>query len=125
MIVLDASALLAIIFEEPGREAVLDAIAHGVSSSVNFSEALAKASDKAFDPREVRHQLLRLKLTLAAFDDKQALLAASLRQPTRGHRLSFADRACLALGMDCGLPILTGDRKWQELDLGLDIRLIR
>ncbi len=124
-IVLDASALLAIIFEERGGEIALDAAARGTTSTVNFSEALAKASDKNFDPREVRVQLLRAGLTLVPFSDKQALLAASLRPATRKERLSFADRACLALATDLDLPVLTGDRVWSELDVGLDIQMIR
>lgn len=39
--------------------------------------------------------------------------------------LSLADRACMALAVTLGLPLLTADRSWVEVDLPVEIRVIR
>jgi PIN domain nuclease of toxin-antitoxin system len=46
-------------------------------------------------------------------------------EKTRGLGLSLADRACLALAIERGAAVLTADRTWAELDLGIEIRLVR
>ena len=38
---------------------------------------------------------------------------------------SLADRACLALAMRLGLPALTTDRAWAELDLPVEVVVLR
>jgi PIN domain nuclease of toxin-antitoxin system len=48
-----------------------------------------------------------------------------MREKTRSGGLSLADKACLALGRATGLAVLTADKVWMELGLGLEIRLIR
>ena len=39
--------------------------------------------------------------------------------------LSLADRACLALGRVTGHTVLTGERDWLQVDLGVTVRHIR
>jgi PIN domain nuclease of toxin-antitoxin system len=59
------------------------------------------------------------------FTTGQAHRAAELHRATRRLGLSFGDRACLALGLEMESPILTADRTWGDLDLGVEIRLAR
>jgi PIN domain nuclease of toxin-antitoxin system len=59
------------------------------------------------------------------FDAEQAIIAASFDSLTRKYGLSLGDRACLALAKSKNLPVLTADKVWKELDLGVKIRLIR
>jgi PIN domain nuclease of toxin-antitoxin system len=66
-----------------------------------------------------------LKLTIVPFDEKHAVAAASFRPVTRNLNVSFADRACLGTAALAGLPVLTGDRKWQDFPCGVKILLIR
>jgi ribonuclease VapC len=40
-------------------------------------------------------------------------------------RLSLGDTVCIAMGRLLDLPVLTTDRIWTELDLGVEVRLIR
>ena len=66
-----------------------------------------------------------LNLTVEAFTDTQAETAAHLWSQTQHLGLSLADRACLALALDKSLPVLTTDRVWQQLELTLEVRVVR
>lgn len=90
-------------------------------SAVNFSETLAKAGDKGVDAALVSHMIERMEIVVIPFDSAHAVAAAALRPSTRHKGVSFADRACIALGKLRELPVLTGDTKWSSLDLDLDI----
>ncbi|NIJ06428.1 PIN domain nuclease of toxin-antitoxin system [Sphingomonas vulcanisoli] len=125
-VVIDASALLAFFFDEPGGEVMLEQARNAPVSTVNLFEAAAKARYyKGLAPDEVTDQLLRLGIRFAAFEQEQAILAATLPAKIGKRSLSMADRACLSLAMHRSLPILTGDRVWAELDLDVTIQLIR
>jgi len=110
--VLDASALLAVLYREPGSVIVEPYFAQAVVSSVNFSEVAAKLSDRGIDSQEVLKILSGLGLEVREFDTELALMAGALREVTRPLGLSLGDRACLALGIAEGAPILTTDRAW-------------
>ncbi len=123
--VLDTSALLALLFNEPGAKKALDDGKNGSISTVSYSEALAKSLDRSVPLETLQVALAGMKLTMLPFDTECALAAASLRPQTRQLNFSFADRACLATALLGGLPVLTADRAWAECDLGIDVILIR
>jgi PIN domain nuclease of toxin-antitoxin system len=123
--VLDASAILALLLAEPGGERVDEAGPTALVSAVNLSEVVAKMRDRGASLDIVLQRLRRFPFTVVSFDRDMAEKAGALRDRTRDSNTSFADRACLALALGNGLPVLTGDREWAKLDLGLDIRLIR
>lgn len=128
--VLDASALLAFINDEPGADRVGEAIARGaLVSAVNWAEVLAKLVVVGGDPNEVAAIALPAgdggRLHLVPFDDEQARENARLIRKTRSLRLSLADRAALALAGLRGVPVLTTDRAWRSLRLSIRIEVIR
>jgi PIN domain nuclease of toxin-antitoxin system len=129
--VLDASALLAFLRDEPGADLVGEALVAGANiSAINWAEALGKLADQGQEPETVAQDLedqgiLGPALVVHEVDELLARRIAELRPLTRALGLSLGDRACLALGRRLGLTILTADRDWMDLDLGLDIRLIR
>ncbi|MGH2349683.1 MAG: type II toxin-antitoxin system VapC family toxin, partial [bacterium] len=92
---------------------------------VNLSEVVAKLADVSMDESMAREVLTPLGLDIVPFDQESAFIAGSLRPYTRHLGLSLGDRACLALGKRMGLPILTADRTWASLQLGIEIRSIR
>ena len=99
--VLDASALLALVQDEPGADRVQDALARGAAmSAVNWAETLSRLAEFGVTPESV---------------------GARLRQPTRHLKLSLGDRACLALGRTLGLPVLTTDRAWRGVGTRLKV----
>lgn len=69
--------------------------------------------------------LLAFLLNIEPFSESQAETAARLWLETRKYGLSLADRACLALALEKSLPVLTADRAWQQLQLEVDIRVVR
>lgn len=125
--VLDASAILAALFREPGADVVETHYEAGIVSSVNLSEVAAKLSERAMPSKEVRQLLSGLGLDIRPFDENLAYIAGALREATRSNGLSLGDRACLALGQAEGIPVVTVDRKWAEVSeaVGVDVVLAR
>lgn len=129
--VLDASALLAYLFEEPGAAEVERALkGQAVISAVNWAEVVSKFADRGESPdaarkRLIDHGVLGKVLNVVVFDEAQACETARLRQPTRRAGLSLGDRACLALGLSRNLPVMTAERSWRSLDVGVRLITIR
>jgi PIN domain nuclease of toxin-antitoxin system len=124
-LVLDASALLALLYLEPGREVVEEAIPGALISTVNLSEIAAKLADKGMPESVVEETLSNIEVEIRPFDSAAAVQAVMLRPLTRDLGLSFGDRASIALGMQLSLPVLTADRNWSDLDLAVEVRQIR
>lgn len=124
-VAVDASAMLAMIFGEPGADHVFEAVKGGMMSTVNFSEVLTKCLEQGADADFAERQIARLTISLAPFTVQDGKTAAALRLPTRYRGLSLGDRACLALALRESVPVITADRQWDGLDVGVDIRLIR
>jgi PIN domain nuclease of toxin-antitoxin system len=125
LFVLDASALLALLFEEPGHEQVAVAADGASVSTVNLAEVLTRFVRSGHPIAAVLEGLESYTIEWVPFDDAHAAEAAVLWPLTRQAGLSLADRACLALAIDRGLPVLTADRAWAGLGLPVDVRLIR
>jgi len=123
--VIDASALLAWLHDEPGGEQVARSLEGSLISSVNWSETVQKALRRGVDVDGMQGEVIEMGLGIEPFTARQAELAALLWPSTRHLGLSLADRACLALAMDKLAAVLTADRAWLELKMGLDIRCIR
>jgi ribonuclease VapC len=123
--VLDASALCALLFEEPGHEALMGYLAEAYLSSVNLTEVLTKAVDRKRPLDRSQGFIAALSLHTVPFDTAQAAVAASIREQTRPFGLSLGDRACLALAIVRGLPVITADRDWKKTGLGVDVRVFR
>lgn len=130
--VLDASALLAYLQGERGADAVAEALAGGaaVIGAVNWSEALSKLAERGQDPDAIAERLeaeglIGGVLSVMPLMAKDAPLIARLRPPTRAAGLSLGDRACLALGITLGLPVITAERLWADLDLPISVEVIR
>jgi PIN domain nuclease of toxin-antitoxin system len=124
-VVLDASALLALLNSEPGQEVVAKGIPGSVMSAVNLSEVVAKLAENGMPEDVIATALSGIEIEILPFDEAAAYPAGGLRVQTRSLGMSFGDRACVALGQSLALPVLTTDRRWRELDAGVEIRVIR
>ena len=129
--VLDASVLVALVYDEPGADRLESAIRGGaLTSTLNWAETLSRMVERG---ETVDAALARLRLQIAAlgkidvvpFTESHARETARLRQTTRHLGLSLADRACLALGRLHRLPVLTTDRAWRSLHISVKIDVIR
>lgn len=125
--VLDASAILAALFREPGADVVEAYYEEGVVSSVNLSEVAAKLSERGMPSAEARELLSGLGLAVRPFDEELAYIAGALRDATRSSGLSLGDRACLALGLAEAVPVVTVDTLWAEVSeaVGVEVVLAR
>ncbi len=121
--VLDASALLAFLFEEPGGEAVGKGLASSVISAVNLSEVIAKSAERGAEVEHVRNDLTDVGIEVAVFDADAAEATAALRPDTRSAGLSLGDRACLALARRLQLPAVTADKAWKSMSIA-DVAVI-
>jgi PIN domain nuclease of toxin-antitoxin system len=128
-IVIDASAVIALLNQENGYEIVEKNLSNAIISSVNFSEVITVASRNIFEDETVLEEgikLLKNTFThIVDFDEDQACIAAILDKSTKEYGLSLGDRACLALAKDKNLPVLTADKVWKKLKVGVEVQLIR
>ena len=126
MTVLDASAVLALVTDEPGADEVAEALPTATLSTVNLAEVVGKLTDAGVDAGSVRRLLAAAGVRLEPLTEQDAELAGALRSLPGGRRLSLGDRCCLALALrvEPG-EVLTADRAWADLDLPLRVRLLR
>ena len=123
--VLDASAVMAVMLNEPGAEQISTEGRLYHLSAVTLGEIYTKVIERGGDPADVDIVINALPIRIRRFDEVQAREVGLLRPLTMSLGRSFGDRASLALARLIRLPVLTADKKWAELDIGVDIRLIR
>lgn len=131
--ILDASALLALLQDEPGAPAVVEAIEAGAAiSTVNFSEVLAKLTERGEHVRSTVAVIRKAVehadggLQIESFTEEDGIEAADLRPRSKRQGLSFGDRACLALAARFEVTAITADRDWADLpEVGVAVKLIR
>ncbi|MDQ3397079.1 MAG: type II toxin-antitoxin system VapC family toxin [Deinococcota bacterium] len=123
--VLDASALIAFLRDEPGATVVAEFIHGAAMSSVNWSEVIQKTLARGLTTESLREDLAALGLSIEPLSARDAEQAALLWSRTRAAGLSLGDRSCLALGLRLGIAVLTADRAWDNLTLPLNVRLVR
>jgi PIN domain nuclease of toxin-antitoxin system len=126
-VVLDSSAVLAVILEEPGAERVEAYLPGAAVSAVNLGEVVAKLSDLGMPARTVEAVLDGLQIDIRPHDRDDALRAGFLRPATRAAGLSLGDRVCLALAASLGVPAITADGTWRGVadDIGVQVTPIR
>jgi len=125
-IVLDASALLALLNREPGADKLTpQLLSSAASSTVNLAEVQSKLVSRGLDPAEAWEAALSPIRDSVDFSAEHARTAGNLVAQTRGLGLSLGDRACLALGLALKAPVYTADKSWKSLKLGVRIHIIR
>ncbi len=124
-VVLDASALLALLNAEPGADTVTEALPGAAISAVNLSETVSRLCAAGMSKNAIRQALEHLGLEVINFDEDQAYESGMLRAHTIDAGLSLGDRACLVLGKVLGRTVLTADKSWLALNIGVKVQAIR
>lgn len=123
--VLDSSAILAMLNNEPGADVVEAELDDALISTVNYAEIIAKLVERGSTSAAAQSALRSIALTTVDFDIGLAQRTGTLRAETITRGLSLGDRACLALAERESVPALTGDRSWVGAVAGVEVRLIR
>jgi ribonuclease VapC len=125
-IVLDASAILAVINDEPRAEKLTPALlARAVASTVNLAEVHTKLVSRGWPPAQAWEDATSPVREVLPFDEDQARIAGDLVAHTRHLGLSLGDRACLALAMILKVPAYTAEKAWKKLEVKVRIHVIR
>jgi ribonuclease VapC len=125
-VVLDASAVLAVLNNEPGADTLTpERLSNAICSTVNLAEVQTKLVSEGGSPEEAWEDTLSPIREAAPFTAEQARIAGSLVAQSRALGLSLGDRACLALGLALKAPVYTADKSWKKLKLGVRIHVIR
>lgn len=126
-VVLDASALLALLNNEPGAAKVAEVLASARMCSVNLAEVVSHFIHAGMPAAEVDAMLRPLPVEIVAADEGLAHIAGRLRAVTASAGLSLGDRFCLALAKRDGLPAMTADKQWRIIAdaAGAAIQVIR
>jgi ribonuclease VapC len=123
--VLDASAVLALLNAEKGAALVQDVLPRAVLSAVNLAEVITRLVAVGMPETEIQEALTLLGLKIIPFEEEGAFQSGFLYAKTKPLGLSLGDRACLGLAKSNGATALTADRTWQELHIGVHVKLIR
>jgi PIN domain nuclease of toxin-antitoxin system len=124
-VVLDASALLAYLLQEPGAEVVDGLLSDARMTSVNWAEVVQKSLSAGVEVQGMREELQALGMQVEPFVAADGERAGQLWALTRQQGLSLGDRACLSLGLRLGLKVVTCDQAWAELPLELEVQVLR
>ena len=124
--VLDASAVLALIQDEPGADLVANALPGAVLGAANLAEIVGKLVDADADASNIQALLRAAGVTIEPLLAEDAQLVGAMRALTGGRALSLGDRCCLALAVrSAPAEVLTADRTWGDLDLPIRVRRLR
>lgn len=126
-VLLDSSALLAFCLDEVGSDAVARALEEAIPlmTATNVAECVSKLVQRGWHPDEVEALLRELDVVVIAEDLALGVLAGEVHARTRAHGVSIADALCLAAALRERVPVLTADRAWGALDLGIAVEVVR
>lgn len=116
-VVFDASALIALLRDEPGADLVAGYVGDGLVSAVNLQEVV-KALLRRGIPLEIAQTMIgALHLDVRPHTALEAFAAAALHGQTAQFVSGLGDRTCMALAIAEGLPALTADRVWSNIQI--------
>jgi PIN domain nuclease of toxin-antitoxin system len=124
-VVLDSSALLALLGDEPGADDVAALLPRAIMSVVNVAEVLIVLARHGVARADAEEIVSQLALRLVPADARVARTAAAIAAASRSKPIALGDRFCLATAQLMNLPAVTADRAWLRLDAGVKIQTIR
>jgi PIN domain nuclease of toxin-antitoxin system len=125
-VVFDASAILALLLQEPGAEKLTgEILINAVASTVNLAEVQSKLVTRGVPEERAWANTLSAVTAQEPFTSEQAKIAGSLIAKTASYGLSLGDRSCLALAIALNAPVYTTEKIWKNLKVGVPIHVIR
>jgi PIN domain nuclease of toxin-antitoxin system len=124
-IVLDASALLCMLNDEPGADRVAQILPRSLIGATNYAEVVSKLRERGLSLDEIKEALGGLHLDVRSLSQSQAMLIGDLRPATRPLGLSLGDRACLALAIELEAEIYTTDVALTQAETAITVTNVR
>lgn len=127
-ILLDSSALLALCLDEPGADAVAQAIGRSADvgmTTTNIAECTSKLLRLGWEPEAIEQFLEELEILVIREDLALGILAGELHARSRHLGISTGDAVCLAAALRDERPVLTADRAWAALELDISVVVVR
>lgn len=126
MVVFDSSAVIALLQRESGAAFVASRLPEAIISAVNVQEIAKKLIEAGTAETDIRTTIAGLQLDIRPHDIGNAYQAASLATATRQFGCGLGDRSCMALAIKLGVPAITTDRAWAQIEVpGLEVILAR
>ena len=124
-IVFDSSVVIAILKQDPGFSTAESSISDALISTVNMSEVATYLARNSVPKDTIQEVLASFPIQVVPFEESLAIQTGCLYSSCKHLGLSLGDRACLALALSRKMPVLTADRVWSKLDLGISIQVLR
>ncbi|MBW8783833.1 MAG: type II toxin-antitoxin system VapC family toxin [Novosphingobium sp.] len=126
-VVVDASAILAVLNDESGQDVVIERLDEAAISVVNLAEVIAALIAKGKTEGQARMAMRALGCAVVEADEELGIDTGILRKLTQPAGLSLGDRFCLALARRLGVAVLTADQSWSRVAdaCGVQVRQIR
>ncbi|HDZ72622.1 MAG TPA: PIN domain-containing protein [Aurantimonas coralicida] len=121
--VFDASAVLALLRDEPGADLVEPYVGRAAISAVNLQEVVKELLLQGLPLTVAREILLELRLEVRSHDEDAAYAAAALHEQTKKYGRGLGDRSCMALGLALEVPVVTADREWKKVKIA-DLKFV-
>lgn len=127
VVVLDASALLALLKRETGADIVEASLDQAVIGAVNLGEAAQIQYLYGWNRQDFETAIDLTEISVVPVSQQVALDAADFRELARKNGISQADCLCMALAKSKGAVAITADRDWLKIAdaIGVDVKLIR
>lgn len=126
--VIDTSALITFIFNEPGARETEGWLNEGawVSTAV-LQELVTHLIRRGFEPNDAIDAFQNLGVTTHDLTSALAIAAAELYRETKSMGLSHGDLSCLALASSKSVPVVTADANWVAISpkIGVQIEQVR
>lgn len=123
--VMDASALVAYVRQEPGSEKVAAALRSAVVAAPNWAEVLRVLQQKVGWEFETTIRLLKARgVRVEPVTEDDAEKVARLRRAVANSDLSLADRFCLAVAERLEVPAYTSDQAWATATTEAEVVMI-
>jgi PIN domain nuclease of toxin-antitoxin system len=113
---LDASAVLALLGNEPGSDLVVSLLPDSTITALNLAEVVKKLRERGVPADEVAAIVSDIQIPIepGPGDEEQALELGELAAAGRAFGLSMGDSVCLKVAEWSGRTAVTTERRWAE-----------
>ncbi|MDG1437117.1 MAG: type II toxin-antitoxin system VapC family toxin [Rickettsiaceae bacterium] len=122
-ILLDTSALIALLKKEPGYKKVDEVVAHSAISSVNLCELVSILAKNSIPENAIDDIINDIVPEIIPFCENLGVKAGKLSSFTKEYGLSLGDKACIATAEYYSMEVYTADKIWAKLENNISTKI--